>query len=101
MYKSGKKLLILVAVCSLFIFADSSYVFAKEGDHAGGGERMSQPVIERGNEGVSRQVIEDDAIRRGYYRNEDLPIVDDTQNSDSNSNDSNNDNNDDDKVSDQ
>ena len=99
MYKSGKKLLIIVAICFLFIFTGSSYVLAKGGEHAGGGERISEPVIERGNEGVSRQVIEDDAIRRGYYRNEDLPIIDDPQNSGSNSNDSDSD--DDDRVSDQ
>jgi hypothetical protein len=99
MYKSVKKLLILVTICSLFIFTGSSYVFAKGGEHAGGGAGISEPVIERGNEGVSRKVIEDDTIRRGYYRNEDVPIVDDPQDDDSNSNDSDND--DDDKVSDQ
>jgi hypothetical protein len=101
MYKSGEKLLILVAVCSLFIFAGSSYIFAREGEHAGSGAGMSEPVIERGNEGLSRQVIEDDAIRHRYYRNEDVPIVDDPQDDDSNSNDSDNHNDDDDKVSDQ
>ena len=99
MYKSGEKLLIIVAVCSLFIFTGSSYVFAVEGGHAGGGNRVSEPVIERGNEGVSRQVIEDDAIRHGYYRGDDVLIDDNSQDIDSNSNDSDND--DDDNVSDQ
>jgi hypothetical protein len=65
---------IFVLICLLF--ASGSHVFAKEGEHEGGGERMSEPVIERGDEGVSRQVIEDDAIRNGYYRSEDVPYDD-------------------------
>jgi hypothetical protein len=79
MYKSCKKLLIFAAICSLFIFTGSSHVFAKAGEYTGGGERMSEPVIERGDEGVSRQVIEDNAIRNGYYRGEDIPYDDNPQ----------------------
>ena len=108
MCKSGKIFLIIVAVCSLFIFTGSRYAFAAEGGHSGGGERISEPVIERGNEGVSRQVIEDEAIRRGYYRNEDVPIVDGpsdsviiNENNDPDNNDSDDDDDYDDRVSDQ
>ena len=104
MFKSGKIFLIFIAICSLFILTGSRYAFAAEGGHSGGGERISEPVIERGNEGVSRQVIEDEAIRRGYYRNEDVPIVDGSSDSviiNENNDPDNNDSDDDDRVSDQ
>jgi hypothetical protein len=78
MYKSCKKLLIFATICFLFIFIGGSHVFAKDGEYTGG-ERMSGPVIERGDEGVSRQVIEDNAIRNGYYRGEDIPYDDNPQ----------------------
>jgi hypothetical protein len=104
MYESGRKLLIFVTICFLFIFTGSSYVFAKGGEYTGGGERQSGPVIERGNNGVSRQVIEDDAIRNGYYRGEDIPYDDNPQDGiivNENNDPNNDDNNSDDDDSDQ
>jgi hypothetical protein len=101
MSKSGKIFLIFIAVCSLFIFTGSQYAFAVEGVHAGGGNRVSEPVVEREDVGVSRQVIEDEAIRHGYYRGDDVVIEDNSQDDDSYSDGDDNDNDNDDKVNDQ
>jgi hypothetical protein len=101
MCKSGKIFLIIVAICSLLIFTSSRYAFGAEGSHAGGGNGVSEPVIEHGNEGVTRQVIEDEAIRHGYYRGDEVVIDDNSLYDDSNNDDGDTDDDNDDKVTDQ
>jgi len=78
MNRAKIRFIIIVSIC--LFFNPCSYVFAKEGGHEGGGERISEPV----DEGVSRQVIEDNAIRNGYYRGEDIPYDDNSINGDNN-----------------
>ena len=98
MKKSGKRILILVSICALFIFAGSSYIFAQGGGHEGGGETVSGPAPEHLDPSVTRQNIEDEEIKHGVYRPKDYPYDDNLQNGDAvnENDDSDNDDNDDD-----
>jgi hypothetical protein len=80
MKKSVKKTFVLVSICSLFVFAGGSIVFAESGGHEGGGETVSGPPPEHLDPSVTRQNIEDEEIKHGVYRPKDYPYDDNLQN---------------------
>jgi hypothetical protein len=103
MKKSGRRILMLVSICALFIFAGGGHVFAEGGHHEGGGEIISGTAPEHLDPSVTRQNIEDEEIREGVYRPKDYPYDDSLQNAapsneddDSDDNDSDDDDDDDD-----
>ncbi len=98
MKKSGKRIIMLVSICTFFIFTGGGYVFAEGGGHEGGGETISGPATGHLDPSVTRQNIEDEEIREGVYRPKDYPYDDSLQNNaPSNQNDdSDNDDSDDD-----
>ncbi len=104
MKKSEKRIIMLVSICTFFIFAGGGYVFAEGGGHEGGGEIISGPAPGHLDPSVTRQNIEDEDIREGVYRPKDYPYNDNLQNAapaneddDSDDNDNDDDDNDNDK----